>query len=204
MLSAFSCCLFCSGTLSASSVSRVVWSQGAKFDVSIVLPIAMVFGISIMVLAFAIGHITGGHMNPGVSLTMFFRRQMSGVKMICYWIAQFIGGILGASLTWGCISGLQDEPVEQGATEIATPPFNLGSTVLFSGITAGNGFLLEFMGSFFFYFIIAQTALDKRGVAGSKFPAIPIGFSLIVVHICLIRKFQVASIGLFACRSFLT
>jgi hypothetical protein len=62
---------------------------------------------------------------------------------------------------------------------------------LFDGITTGNGFLLEFMGSFFFYFVIAQTALDKRGIGGSMFPAIPIGFSLIVVHILLIRKSEV-------------
>ena len=42
------------------------------------------------------------------------------------------------------------------------------------------------MGSFFFYFVIAQTALDKRGIASTPFPAIPIGLILIVVHICLI------------------
>jgi glycerol uptake facilitator-like aquaporin len=43
------------------------------------------------------------------------------------------------------------------------------------------------MGSFFFYFVVSQTALDKNGtLAKTSFPAIPIGFSLVVVNICLI------------------
>jgi hypothetical protein len=65
-------------------------------------------------------------------------------------------------------------------------PFLLGSTTLDAKLSVRNGFLLELMGSFFFYFVISQTALDERGIAKSRFPAIPIGFSLVVVHICLI------------------
>lgn len=42
------------------------------------------------------------------------------------------------------------------------------------------------MGSFFFYFVIAMAALDERGIAKTSFPGIPIGLSLVVVHICLI------------------
>ncbi|CAB9525932.1 Lens fiber major intrinsic protein [Seminavis robusta] len=174
-----------SGTLSASSTGKkLALGQGAAEDVGRVLPIAMAFGISIMTLAYSIGHLTGGHMNPAVSLLMFFRRQMSATKMIFYWIAQFVGAILGASLTWGCVSSLAGDPVLNG--EFKRPPFHLGANTLDPTMTAGNGFLLEFMGSVVFFFVIAQTALDKRGIADSMFPAIPIGFSLVVVHICLI------------------
>jgi len=150
----------------------------------------MSFGVSIMVLAYSIGHITGGHMNPAVSLLMFFRRQMSIYKMLCYWFAQFVGAMLGASLTWGCISNLAGSEMYEDSV-YPRPPFNLGSTTLDASISTGNGFLLEFIGSFIFFFVIAQTALDKRGIAESFFPAIPIGFSLIVTHICLIRKFYI-------------
>lgn len=160
--------------------------MGVDGDVARTLPIAMVFGVSIMVLAFSIGHLTGGHMNPAVSSLMMFRRQISPLKMFCYWLAQFIGGLVGASLTWGCISNLANQEFDG----VSRPPFTLGSTTLVPQLTTGNGFLLEFMGSFFFYFVIAQTALDKRGIATSNLPAIPIGFSLIVVHICLIRKYR--------------
>ena len=173
------------GTLSATSTGRKMVGQGATEDVARIFPIAFTFGISIMTLAYAIGHITGGHMNPAVSFLMFLRREMSFRKMICYWGAQLLGSILGASLLWGCSSGLTGAVIGEDGT-FDRPPFNLGSNTLDSAITTGNGFLLEFMGSFFFFFVIAQTALDKNGIAQSFFPAIPIGFSLIVVHICLI------------------
>ena len=57
---------------------------------------------------------------------------------------------------------------------------------LVDGLSAGNGFVLEFMGSVFFYTVIAQTALDKRGIANSFFPPLAIGLSLVVAHLGLI------------------
>ena len=199
-------------------------------DVARILPIALSFGVSITVLAFSVGHISGkfvlalqmatkrfietirdtctlilkkiatfntpvqsfhmfiiyigGHMNPAVSFLMFCRRQISAPKMLCYWSAQFVGAMLGASLVWGCVSGLYGEEKPGGTFE--RTPFQLGSTTLDSSLDTHNGFLLEFLGSFFFFFVIAQCALDKRGIGESYFPALPIGFSLVVVHVCLI------------------
>ena len=154
-------------------------------DISRLLPIAFGFGISIMFLVFSIGHLTGGHMNPAVSLMMVLKRQISWTRMFSYWLAQFVGAMLGASLVWGAVSGTQGITHALGGT-VDRPPLALGATTLDPVITPGNGFILEFMGSFVFYFVIAQTALDKRGLAGSMFPSIPIGFSLIVVHLGLI------------------
>lgn len=169
------------GTLSAVSTgTKLGGGSGNGDDVARIFPIAFSFGITIMALAYAIGHITGGHMNPGVSLLMFFERQMSFTKMICYWSAQFLGAILASFLVWGSVSGLT------GEDGIESAPFLLGSTTLDGKITMGNGFLLELMGSFFFYFVISKTALDKKGIADTGLPAIPIGFALVVVHICLI------------------
>lgn len=180
------------GTLSAASTNLRLVGQQHMTHVAQVLPIAMVFGVTIMFLAYSIGHMSGGHMNPGVSLMMFLRRQISFPKMVCYWGAQFIGSLVGAAITWGCISGLSGNDkyeTSDGYTEYARPPFALGSNGLDANLSSGNGFLLEFMGSAVFFFVIAQTALDKRGIATTSFPAIPIGFSLVVIHICLIRKY---------------
>ena len=170
------------GTLSAVSTgTKLGGGSGNSDDVARIFPIAFSFGITIMALVYAIGHITGGHMNPGVSLLMFFERQMSFTKMVCYWSAQFLGAILASFLVWGSVSGLTGEDgIDKNA------PFLLGSTTLDGKITMGNGFLLELMGSFFFYFVISKTALDKKGIADTGLPAIPIGFALVVVHICLI------------------
>lgn len=124
-------------------------------------------------------------MNPAVSLLMFFKGQMSIKKMAGYWLAQFIGALLASSLLWGSVSDMQG-PIPGTEIVVRRPPLDLGATVVNPGLSHGNAFLLEFMGSFFFYLVIAQTALDKRGVAQSMFPAIPIGLVLVVVHITLI------------------
>lgn len=181
------------GTLSAVSTGTAKLSDGTGTDqdVARIMPIAFTFGVTIMCLAYSIGHITGGHMNPGVSFLMFLHRQISLTKMLCYWIAQFFGSVLASALVYGSVNHLTQPaelmPLGTAATDNGQhPPFLLGSTTLNDKLSIGNGFLLELMGSFFFYFVIAQTALDEKGIARSKFPAIPIGFSLVVVHICLI------------------
>jgi len=174
------------GTLGAASTGRQLVGEGLDEDVARVLPIAICFGVSILYLAYSIGHMTGGHMNPAVSLTMALKRQMSFTKMACYWFAQFLGAMLGSAILWGCISGSQGKAGVREDEVIGRPPLLLGATVLDPIINVGNGFLLELMGSFIFYFVICQTALDKRGIAQSMFPAIPIGLSLVVVHIGLI------------------
>lgn len=180
------------GTLSAVSTGRKLAGQGGIEDVGRIMPIAFSFGVSILVLAYSMGHLTGGHMNPGVSFLMFLKGQLSIMKMLCYWAAQFVASILASSLVWGSVSGLTGSAKNSGGV-FERPPFLLGATTLDPSLSTGNGFLLEFMGSFFFYFVISQTALDKRGIASSFFPAIPIGFSLVVVHICLIRKYSTVS-----------
>jgi aquaporin Z len=136
-----------------------------------------------MCLAYTIGHISGGHMNPGVTLLMFLKRQISATRMGTYMVCQFIGAMLGSAMVWGSTSGVV---LGLPDSDITTPPFYLGSTTKSEFITVGNAFLLELMGSFVFFFVICQCALDTRGTGNSLFPPIPIGFVLIVVHILLI------------------
>jgi len=185
---AFARVLFDPYTLSPDPVSfqNNPWIRpGLDDDVARILPIAFAFGISILFLAYSIGHMTGGHMNPAVSLMMALKRQMSFKKMLCYWVSQFVGALLASSLLWGSVSGAQGANAALGET-VSRPPLLLGATTLDPVISTGNGFLLEFMGSFIFYFVISQTALDRRGIATTPFPALPIGLSLVVVHVGLI------------------
>lgn len=169
------------GTLSAVSTgTQLGGGSGVGTNVARVWPIAFAFGISIMCLVYAIGHITGGHMNPAVSLLMYFERKISFKKFMYYLIAQIHGALLGSAMVWGCVAS------ETFKEQYGKAPFLLGANTMDPQLNAGNGFLLEFIGSFFFFFVISQTALDKKGIASTNFFAIPIGFSLVVVHICLI------------------
>lgn len=163
------------GTLSAVSTGTQL-EMDQQNDVARIFPIAFTFGTTIMCLVYAIGHITG-HMNPGVSFLMALRGQISLHKMGFYWMAQFLGATLGSLLVLASTRG----------DNTTVPAFKLGSNILNPDISVMSGFLVELFGSFFFYFVISESALDTKGIASTPgFPQIAIGFSLIVTHICLI------------------
>ena len=177
--------IYC-GTLSALSTGTMLLLEQHKMaDVARILPIAICFGISILFLVHSIGHLSGGHMNPAVTLLMFFKQQISVTKMVIYWLSQFSGALFASALVWGSTSSLAGIQVNED-NHISHPPFFLGNNTVNPNISSWNAFLLELVGSFIFFFVIAQTALDKRGLANTHFPALPIGLSLVVVHIGLI------------------
>ncbi|MGL4484834.1 MAG: MIP/aquaporin family protein, partial [Anaerovoracaceae bacterium] len=65
--------------------------------------IAMAFGLILMALYYTIGHVSGAHVNPAVSLGMFISGRMNPVEMVAYWISQFAGGIAGTALLWAVL-----------------------------------------------------------------------------------------------------
>mmetsp|Transcript_14606 Transcript_14606/g.20835 ORF Transcript_14606/g.20835 Transcript_14606/m.20835 type:complete len:278 (+) Transcript_14606:76-909(+) len=157
------------GTLSAVSTGSVLSTAGYD-DVATVFPIAFTFGVTFLCLVYTIGPVSGGHMNPGISLLAFFKGEMSLCKLIAYWAVQLFGSMAASAWVWLSVHHMSNEP-----------PFFLGATTLDPELSSGNGFLLELMGSFFFYFVISECAKKIPTMA-----PIPIGLSLVVVHICLI------------------
>jgi aquaporin Z len=59
---------------------------------------ALAFGFAIVALAYGLGPISGGHVNPAVSLGVFIAGRMSAREMVTYWIAQFLGALAGAAI----------------------------------------------------------------------------------------------------------
>src|SRR5262249_18851971 len=62
------------------------------------LGIALAFGLAIVAMAYAIGPISGCHVNPAVSLAVFVAGRMPLTEMFAYWVAQFIGALVGAAV----------------------------------------------------------------------------------------------------------
>ena len=62
------------------------------------LGIALAFGLAIVAMAYGIGPVSGCHVNPAVSLGVFVAGRMSARDMLIYWIAQFIGAVIGAAI----------------------------------------------------------------------------------------------------------
>ena len=117
--------------------------------------IAVTFGLVIMVMIYAVGHISGGHFNPGVTLAFAAARHFPIRHVVPYWAAQFVAAILAAvvlRLMFGNIANL-------GATEPA------GSDA--------QSFWLEVILTFGLMFVIVSVATDTRAVGQAA--AIAIG-----------------------------
>lgn len=142
------------------------------FEIIGQLGIALAFGLAIIAMAYGIGPISGCHVNPAVSLGAFIAGRMSAKDMGLYWVAQFIGAVIGAVILASIAKGVPGQPV------------NLGQNGW------GPGYLGEFPTSAALIFEIVATALFViviLGVTGKKghgaFAGLAIGITLAVIHI---------------------
>jgi MIP family channel proteins len=117
--------------------------------------IAATFGLVIMVLIYALGHISGAHFNPGVTLAFAVARHFQLRDVLPYWLAQF-GGAFGAALL---LRALFSNIASLGATLPAGPE--------------ADSFVLEVALTFFLMFVITAVATDSRAVGQAA--AIAIG-----------------------------
>lgn len=151
---------------------------------------ALSFGFTITALAFAIGDVSGGHMNPAVTLMMVITQEdftlMRGLR---YMLAQFLGGILGGGLLCAATGGF-DEVHNGKQTYFSGIGINGGN--LFR-INSGEAFLFEFMGTLILLFVVINTAhwvsnAPKSDLQSTTFGAlapIPIGLTVAVSHLVL-------------------
>src|SRR5262249_47419000 len=138
--------------------------------------IALAFGLSLMGMAFALGPVSGCHINPAVSFGMFLSKRMGFGEMIGYWIAQSIGAIIAAAVVLYVANGAA------GGYQAAVAGF------------AANGYGYDhspghynlaaaFIAEMFLTMVLVLTVLgatDSRVPAG--FAGIPIGLVLTAIH----------------------
>jgi aquaporin Z len=148
----------------------------AKFpEVGIgLLGVSLAFGLTVLTMAFAIGHISGCHLNPAVTLGLVAAGRFSTGEAAPYIAAQVIGGTAGAFLLWGIASG--------------APGFDLAAGLAANGYGAASpgrydlvsGFLTEVVMTALFLLIILG-ATSARAPAG--FAPIAIGLGLTLIHL---------------------
>lgn len=112
--------------------------------------IALAHGLTIAVMASATAAISGGHINPAVTIGLLCTKKIDLPNAAGYVIAQCLGGIAAAFLITLCYS-----PEAVAAVRMGTP-------ALAEGMTAGTGILIEAILTFFLVFVIYGTAVDKR------------------------------------------
>ena len=139
------------------------------------LGIAFAFGLSIVAMAYAIGNVSGCHINPAVSLGVFVSGKMSGKDFVGYVIAQFIGAILAAVVLAAIINASNLGGV--AATGLGANGFGTASAV---GLSACGAFAVEvILTAVFVLTILGVTSGEKTGtIAG-----LVIGLTLTFVHI---------------------
>src|SRR5207253_3287550 len=122
----------------------------------------LAFAFAIAAMVYTIGHISGCHINPAVTFSLAVTGRISWNEAVVYWVAQFLGGILGAliiALSFGWTAAAQGPGL--GAT-------NFGGAINLYG-TAGGwvvAIAMETIGTFFLLLVIMGTAVDGRAPAG--------------------------------------
>lgn len=134
-----------------------------------VFGVAAAFGLVLMALVYAIGPISGCHINPAVTMGMLVAAKMSVREAVMYWIAQFAGGIVGGAVLKLMVSGL-NVPDQTGG---------LGSNA-YSGVGVGAALIAEVLLTLLFVLVIllATDRLAAPGTAG-----LAIGGALAAVHL---------------------
>jgi len=141
------------------------------------LGIGLCFGLVLICLCYALGNISGCHVNPAVSFAMFLAGRMSGKDCIGYIVSQLIGATIGAGLLFWFIN-LAPEFNFGGTT---APESYLATNVLQPGATSGMALLAESLLTFFFILIILGATDPSKGFG--KFAGLAIGLALGLVNI---------------------
>ncbi len=137
------------------------------------LGVSFAFGLSLLTMAYTIGHISGCHINPAVSVGLAAGGRFPVAEVVPYAIAQVIGGILGAGVLYLIASG--------------KPGFELGGFASNGfgehspgGYALGAAFLCEVVMTFMFLTVILGST-DGRAPTG--FAGLPIGLALVLIHL---------------------
>ena len=103
-----------------------------------ILMVALGFGFSLLIMAYVIGPISGGHMNPAVTLGVLLARKINTTHAVYAWIGQVVGAIGGAAIIYGIASGKEGFQRGQFAANLWSGPyFGLGSTICVEVLLTG-------------------------------------------------------------------
>jgi aquaporin Z len=127
------------------------------------MDLAFANGLVIAVMVCAAGPISGGHINPAVTLGFLVTRRIEPLLAVVYWIAQFSGAVLAALLLkWLLPSGVADQT-------------SLGVPAVGAGLGSGKAVVIEAVLTFFLVWVVFATAVDPRGTF-KQIAGLAIGF----------------------------
>jgi aquaporin-4 len=136
--------------------------------------IAFTFGFLYAIILYCLRPVSGGHVNPSVTVAMVVTRQISLARATFYCLAHVLGGIIGAALLLSVTSPRYMHRDMLGCTLVATE------------MSAGQGFGIEFMISFFFVFVVfsCYAKVEKAEMTVyNLFTPFIVGFAAVAIHL---------------------
>ena len=136
--------------------------------------VALAFGLTVLTMAYAVGHISGGHFNPAVSFGLWAGGKFSTKELIPYIASQLIGAILAAAVLFLIVSG------KSGFESIGGFAANGYAELSPDGYSMQSAFIAEFILTIFFLLIILGSTNER---APKGFAPIAIGLGLTLIHL---------------------
>lgn len=134
--------------------------------------VALAFGLSVIAMAYAIGGISGCHINPAITLGVFLSKRMSGKDAGMYMVFQTIGAIIGSAILYALVSaGIHCGPTATGAN-------SFGEGMMW------QAFIAEAVFTFVFVLVVLGSTDGKKGAG--NLAGLAIGLTLVLVHIVCI------------------
>jgi aquaporin Z len=135
--------------------------------------VAFAFGLTVLTMAYAVGHISGGHFNPAVTLGLWAARRCANRHVLPYIVVQVVAAILASAVLWFIASGKAGWApagfASNGYDELSPGGYSMGACIA-----------AEFLLTFFFLMVIIGTT--SKGAA-TGFAGIPIGLALTLIHL---------------------
>ncbi len=138
------------------------------------LGVSLAFGLTVLTMAFAIGHISGCHLNPAVSVGLWMGKRFPAKDLLPYIGAQLLGGIIGAGVLYLIASGKAGFSLADGFASNGYADHSPGGYSMVSALVA------EVVLTFVFLMVILGST-DRRAPAG--FAPIAIGLCLTLIHL---------------------
>ncbi len=136
--------------------------------------VSLAFGLTVLTMAYAVGHISGGHFNPAVSFGLWAGGKFEAKDLLGYIIAQLIGASVAAAMLYLIVSG------KEGFTDIGGFAANGYGHLSPDKYSMQSAFIAEFLLTMFFLLIILGSTNDK---APKGFAPIAIGLALTLIHL---------------------
>jgi aquaporin Z len=136
--------------------------------------VSLAFGLTVLTMAYAVGHISGGHFNPAVSVGLWAGGRFPASQLVPYIVAQVLGGLVAGAVLYFIASGAAGFDVSKGFASNGYGAHSPGKYTLAAALVC------EVVMTMFFLIVILG-ATDKRAPAG--FAPIAIGLGLTLIHL---------------------